>query len=145
MRRTWTTFVNRWQTDTQKPLVGEVVEDVQGQAQAQDTVISFVRDGRYVRAPASDQVRIPKGAHTFLEVDEDNQRVDGEQDSDEGLHGSKNEMFTKVYIPPFFRLRIGVFIFLIWLFAATTGVSATIIPLILGRFIFANLAPPTST
>ena len=142
LRRTWTTFVNRWQIDTQKPLVGDVVEDVQGQAQAQDTVISFVRDGRYVRAPASDQVRIPKGAHTFLEVDEDNQRVDGEQDSDEGLHGSKNEMFTKVYIPPFFRLRIGVFIFLIWLFAATTGVSATIIPLILGRFIFANLAPP---
>ena len=101
----------------------------------------FVFDGRYVRAPASDQVRIPKGARTFLEVDKSNHRVDGEIDSEQGLHGHKNDMFIKVYIPPFFRVRIGILAFLVWLFAATTGVGMTVGPLVLGRFIFANLAP----
>ena len=144
-RRSWVSYVNGLQDNTQKPVQGQTVQDGENSqlmAQDQEKEISFVRDGRYVRAPASDQVRIPKGAHTFLEVSEENQRLDGEPDSDDGLHGRKNEMFTKVYIPPFFRLRISVFIFLIWLFAATTGVSATIVPLILGRFIFAKLAPP---
>ncbi|KAK4693102.1 E3 ubiquitin-protein ligase MARCH6, partial [Lecanoromycetidae sp. Uapishka_2] len=103
--------------------------------------VYFLTDGKYVRAPASDQVRIPKGAHTFVEVDKDNKRVDGEPDPEQGLHGHKNDMFTKVYIPPFFRVRIGIFVFLIWLFAATTGVSVTIVPLVLGRLIFARLAP----
>jgi len=101
----------------------------------------FQRDGRYVRAPSSDQVRIPRGAHTYVEVDEDNHRLDGQPDSDEGLHGRENGMFTKVYIPPMFRLRISAFIFLIWVFAAATGVSMTILPLVFGRFIFASVAP----
>ena len=102
----------------------------------------FIKDGQYVRAPASDQVRIPKGARTFVVVDENNERVDGAIDTDQGLHGSKNPMFAKVYIPPSFYFRISTFIFMIWLFAATTGVGLTIVPLIFGRFIFAHLIPP---
>ena len=139
LHRNWTDFLELLRSDTQKPS-----DDANGQdlAQKDDTVVDFVQDGRYVRAPASDQVRIPKGAHAFLEVDEDNQRLDDRQDSDEGLHGRKNDMFTQVYVPPFFRIRISAFIFLIWLFAATTGVSATVTPLMFGRFIFAHLAPP---
>ena len=97
--------------------------------------------GKYVRAPGSDQVRIPRGANTFLEVDEHNNRLDGQPDSDDGLHGRKNEMFTKVYIPPMFRVRISAFIFLIWAFTAITGISITILPLVFGRFFFAKVAP----
>ncbi|KAJ9625795.1 hypothetical protein H2203_004558 [Taxawa tesnikishii (nom. ined.)] len=70
----------------------------------------FIRDGRYVRAPASDQVRIAKGRGVFLEVTEDNERVDGRPDNDEGMHGKRDSNFTKVYIPPWFRVRIGLFI-----------------------------------
>ncbi|PYH45865.1 E3 ubiquitin-protein ligase SSM4 [Aspergillus saccharolyticus JOP 1030-1] len=102
---------------------------------------SFIRDGRYVRAPASDQVRIPKGNRVFVEVTENNERLDGLPDTDQGLHGRANEMFTKVYVPPNFRTRIAAFILLIWLFAAATGVGITVLPLIIGRKIM-NLSFP---
>ena len=136
VRRTWGDILHGKQGDTQNPVIGK---DRQALAQGREVQAYFLRDGRYVRAPASDQVRIPKGAHTFLEVDEDNNRLDNQPDQDEGLHGRKNEMFAKVYIPPLFRLRISAFIFLIWLFAAATGVSITIVPLVFGRFVFAKL------
>ena len=134
--RTWGDILHVKQGDTQNPVTGK---DEQALAQDREAQAYFLRDGRYVRAPASDQVRIPKGAHTFLEVDEENNRLDNQPDQDEGLHGRKNEMFAKVYIPPLFRLRISAFIFLIWLFAAATGVSITIVPLVFGRFVFATL------
>ena len=137
VRRTWGDVLYGKQGDAQNPVVGK---DRQALAQDREEQAFFQRDGRYVRAPASDQVRIPKGAHTFLEVDEGNNRLDNQPDQDEGLHGRKNEMFAKVYIPPLFRLRISAFIFLIWLFAAATGVSITIVPLLFGRFVFAKLS-----
>lgn len=102
---------------------------------------SFIQEGRYVRAPGSDQVRIPKGTYSFLEVDKDNNRVDGLPDADDGLHGRKNELFAAVYVPPNFRIRISVFVLLIWLFAAATGISMTIVPLVIGRLVFLKLAP----
>ncbi|KAL5003401.1 hypothetical protein BDV10DRAFT_154932 [Aspergillus recurvatus] len=99
------------------------------------------RDGKFVRAPASDQVRIPKGSPVFLEVTEANERVDGKPDNDQGLHGRLNNQFTKVYIPPFFRTRIAAFIFFIWMFAAATGVGTTIVPLVIGRRIMSFYVP----
>ena len=96
----------------------------------------FLRDGRYVRAPASDQVRIPKGRAVFLEVDENNKRLDGLPDDDEGIHGRENEQFEIVYIPPWFRVRIGLFIGCLWIFAAVTGIGLTIVPLVFGRRFF---------
>ena len=110
-------------------------------AEDRDIDAYFLRDGRYVRVPASDQVRIPKDTETFVEVDENGVRIDGLPEKDDGLHGRNNKMFTKVYIPPYFRFRIGAFIVLIWLFAATTGVGITIIPLLFGRYVFARLIP----
>lgn len=98
----------------------------------------FLRDGRFVRAPSSDQVRIPKGSQVFLQVTEDNKRVDGAPDSDGGLHGSNSDMFTKVYIPPFFRVRIAAFILSIWAFAAVTGVGITVLPLVTGRKVLSS-------
>ncbi|RAH85004.1 RING finger membrane protein [Aspergillus japonicus CBS 114.51] len=102
---------------------------------------SIVRDGRFVRAPASDQVRIPKGNKVFVEVTENNERLDGVPDTDQGLHGRANEMFTKVYVPPNFRTRIAAFILLIWVFAAATGVGITILPLIIGRKVMNSSLP----
>ena len=137
VRRSWKDWLLRTQGDFVKPVIGN---DRRLLAEDRDMEVFFLRDGRYVRAPASDQVRIPKGVGTFLEVDENGARVDGLPDADKSLHDN-NEMFVKVYIPPYFRLRISLFILLIWLFAATTGVSFTLIPLILGRFVFAHLIP----
>jgi E3 ubiquitin-protein ligase MARCH6 len=101
----------------------------------------FVHDGRYVRTPASDLVRIPKDARVFVEVDERNERIDGKPDRDEGLHGRKSDLFKMVYAPPNFRGRIFLFIVMLWLFAAVTGCTITLVPLVFGRRIFAYLIP----
>lgn len=101
----------------------------------------LIRDGRYVRAPASDQVRIPKGDRVFLDVTPDNKRVDGQPDSRTGLHGRKNKNFAKVYIPPWFRVRISLFIFSLWMFAAGTGVGITVVPMVFGRFFLSMMTP----
>lgn len=101
----------------------------------------IIHDGRYVRAPASDQIKLPKGTKTFLEVDSENHRLDGVKDSFDGVHGRNPENYKLVYVPPWFRLRISTFIFSIWLFAAATGVCITIVPLVFGRYIFAKVIP----
>ncbi|MCJ1377584.1 hypothetical protein MMC17_000679 [Xylographa soralifera] len=137
VRRTWWDALAGKRGDPTMP----IRESRKFLAEDRDMDVYFLRDGRYVRAPASDQVRIPKDSETFLEVDEDGDRIDGLPDKDDGLHGRENKMFTKLYIPPYFRFRIGAFIVLIWLFASTTGVGITVIPLLFGRYIFARLIP----
>lgn len=138
VHRSWKDWLLRKKGDYQNPISDK---EGRGLFRDGDADVFFVRDGHYVRAPASDQVRIPKGVNTFLEVDETGARSDGELDSDHGLHGRKNDMFSKLYIPPFFRIRISLFIVLIWLFAATTGVAMTIVPLVLGRYVFTFFIP----
>ncbi|KFY23516.1 hypothetical protein V491_02503, partial [Pseudogymnoascus sp. VKM F-3775] len=103
--------------------------------------VPFVKNGRYVRTPDSDMVRIPKSKNAFLEVNEKNERIDGEPDPEEGLHGTKSKLFKMVYAPPWFRTRIACFIFLLWLFAAITGCSLTLIPLVFGRWVFNAILP----
>ncbi|KAI4194302.1 MAG: hypothetical protein LQ350_007856 [Teloschistes chrysophthalmus] len=138
VRRRWAGVFSGKQGDVKDPVIGKGRQQL-----AEDSGLDayFLRDGKYVRTPASDQVRIPKGVHTFVEVNEAGHRVDGQQDNDEGLHGRKNKQFSTIYIPPHFRLRIGAFIFLLWLFAATTGVSVTVIPLVFGRRVFSHIFP----
>ncbi|SPO04581.1 related to SSM4 - involved in mRNA turnover [Cephalotrichum gorgonifer] len=97
-------------------------------------------DGRFVRAPASDQVRIPKARRVFLDVAEATQApLAPSTTSDTDLYYSSQ--YELVYLPPNFRLRIFYFIFLIWVFAAVTGVGLTIVPLIVGRRLFKALLP----
>ncbi|KAK5659785.1 hypothetical protein OQA88_996 [Cercophora sp. LCS_1] len=93
-------------------------------------------DGRFVRTPASDQVKIPKSQRVFLDVDERNARPDGRDDD---IYATNQYQF--VYIPPNFRMRIFLFILYIWLFAAATGVGITIVPLVFGRRLFKLLLP----
>ncbi|PNP38124.1 hypothetical protein TGAMA5MH_09988 [Trichoderma gamsii] len=95
------------------------------------------KDGKFIRAPASDRIKIPKGQQVFLTVSERNHRKDGRADDD--IYSS--DQYLQVYIPPNFRTRIFTFILLIWLFASVTGVGFTIIPLVLGRKIFKELIP----
>ncbi|KAL2161790.1 hypothetical protein VTH06DRAFT_7574 [Thermothelomyces fergusii] len=101
----------------------------------------LIPDGRFVRTPASDQVKIPKGAGVFLDVDENNKRLDRRPDRPETDIYSTNQ-YQLVYVPPHFRLRICLFILLIWIFAAVTGVCVTLIPLVFGRWMLKQLIPP---
>ena len=138
VRRTWTDVLQGAQGDVRHPVIGK---DRQTLAEDRGARAIFLRDGKYVRTPGSDQVRIPKGATTFVEVDEEDHRLDDVKDGDEDPFGRKMNLFMKVYIPPFFGTRIAAFVCLIWLFAAFTGVSVTVVPLLFGRLIFAKLTP----
>lgn len=132
VRRSWWGVLLASKGNWRDPVIGE---ENQAAAARENRDVYFLRDGRYVRAPASDQVRIPKGTRVFMDVTENNERMDGEPDRDDGLHGRTSNMFTKVYVPPNFRSRIAAFILLIWLFAAFTGVGITVLPLVIGRAI----------
>jgi E3 ubiquitin-protein ligase MARCH6 len=130
VRRTWWAVFQQKKGDVDKPVIGE---DRQTLTEDQQLETYFLRDGTFVRAPGSDSVRIPKGGRVFLEVDENNNRPDGQTDGDDGPHGKKNDNFVKVYVPPMFRARIAAFIFLVWAFAAISGIIFTVVPLSLGR------------
>ncbi|KAI0015023.1 hypothetical protein F4780DRAFT_773816 [Xylariomycetidae sp. FL0641] len=100
----------------------------------------LIPDGRFVRSPASDQVKIPKGQPVFLNVTERDVRRDGKPDQPEtDLYSSTHYQF--VYLPPWFRVRVFLFILSIWIFAAVTGVGFTIVPLVFGRRMFKILIP----
>jgi E3 ubiquitin-protein ligase MARCH6 len=124
--------------DTENPITGEDESILTGDGAP---AAYFIRDGKFVRTPASDQVRIPKGGQVFLEVSEDNERIDVTDDQDAGMHSKISDMFTSVYVPPSFKTRVALFIFLIWVFAATTGVGTTILPLVIGRRMISSLFP----
>ena len=101
--------------------------------------MKFQRNGRFVFAPATDQVRIPKGSRIFVEVDGvdsillDSFNTVNDSDGNESTKAMKKMV---VYIPPNFAARIALFICSIWLFAAGLGLIVTVIPLTTGRFIF---------
>ncbi|KAK8041653.1 hypothetical protein PG993_006176 [Apiospora rasikravindrae] len=100
----------------------------------------IIPDGRFVRTPASDQVKIPKGQPVFFAVSSRNDRLDGKTELPESdLYSSTNYQF--VYLPPHFRARVFLFILFIWMFAAVTGVGITIVPLVFGRRMFKILIP----
>ncbi|KAI2617211.1 hypothetical protein GGS26DRAFT_603262 [Hypomontagnella submonticulosa] len=100
----------------------------------------LIPNGRFVRSPASDQVKIPKGQPVFLDVSEQDARRDGKLDRPEtDLYSGTHYQF--VYVPPWFRARIFLFILFIWIFAAVTGVGFTIVPLVFGRRMFQVLIP----
>ena len=107
----------------------------------------LVPDGRFVRSPASDQVRIPKGRRVFLDVGEGTQEpleANNDQSSSPSVADLElyySDSYQLAYLPPNFRMRVFYFIFLIWMFAAVTGVGLTIVPLIIGRRLFKALLP----
>lgn len=108
--------------------------------------VKFERSGRFVLAPATDQIRIPKGSQIFVEID----GIDSiSLDSFNALNNSDDNGGTTtmkkmiVYIPPNFGARVALFICSIWLFAAGLGLISTVIPLATGRYIFSAITTRT--
>ncbi|KAK8019028.1 hypothetical protein PG990_004166 [Apiospora arundinis] len=126
-----------------KPASEIKLEEMQKLSQAKNKLVDsgqIIPDGRFVRTPASDQVKIPKGQPVFFAVSARNDRLDGKAEMPESdLYSSTNYQF--VYLPPHFRARVFLFILFIWMFAAVTGVGITIVPLVFGRRMFKILIP----
>lgn len=111
-----------------------VPEDRRLTANSQDVEVHFQRDGKYVLTPSSDQYRPPKAGEMFMQVDGDDAYI---SDKD----GKKNEHFTKVYVPPLFRFRVGLFMVCLWFFAAFSGIGMTLLPLVFGRRVLSLFVP----
>lgn len=118
-------------------LFGERKEDEEGQPGSSGTPSN---SGSYVRVPASDQVRIQRGQPVFTPVSaEEVSKDDADQDCDR--HGRPNQRFRNVYIPPWFRARIGLFLACLWFLSAGIGTGLTVLPLVLGRKLCAIALP----
>jgi E3 ubiquitin-protein ligase MARCH6 len=117
VRKTWTSLLLMRQAETsdEKTVQDDNTSDVYLQ-----------RDGKYVLTPCSDQYRPPKAGEAFLHTDDEDVYI---VDKD----GKKNEHFAKMYVPPLFRVRVTLFLVCLWLFSATTGLGATLVPLVFGR------------
>ncbi|KAM0436615.1 hypothetical protein ACHAPT_002323 [Fusarium lateritium] len=135
--KTWTDFFDGGDSKPRVPLTpGEINVLTRAKNRLRDAN-QLTQSGHFVRAPASDRVKIPKGKKVFLEVDERGRRRDKQDDTD--LYAGPQ--YQMVYIPPHFRARIFLFILFIWVFAAITGVGFTILPLVFGRRMFKMLIP----
>lgn len=130
---TWISFLLREKADPEKPVLPNASPPM--------NEVHFRRTGRFVRAPASDSIRRPKGTPVFINVDEDNRRLDVDPEHDYGSTGPHNPDWRLAYIPPYFKARIALVVVGIWVFAAATGVSVTVLPLILGRYLLGQLVP----
>lgn len=131
VHRTWKSWLTR-QT-------GDVEESLDSEPEDKDVEVYFKKDGRHVRAPASDQVRIPKGSPVFVDVDQTtDDTADGQAPQ---VNGTDPTMTAVVYIPPWFRVRIALFVIAVWFFAAFTGIMVTIVPLLAGRKILSTAIP----
>jgi E3 ubiquitin-protein ligase MARCH6 len=135
--KTWTDFFDGGDAKPRAPLTQSEIHALTRAKNRLRDANQLTQSGHFVRAPASDRVKIPKGKKVFLEVDERGRRKDKQDDTD--LYAGPQ--YQMVYIPPHFRARIFLFILFIWVFAAITGVGFTIIPLVFGRRMFKMLIP----
>jgi len=138
VRHGWAARLLRKKGDINHPIIEA---DALKEAREIGVEVYFQKDGRYVRAPASDSVR-RKGRKVFIPVTEDNVRLDELEDPVDSADGPNSPDFKLVYLPPWFKTRIGLLVLAIWGFAAFTGIGVTIGPLLLGRTVLKQLVPP---
>lgn len=124
VHKTWTSFLLMRRADLEGLASSE--------SNPNDSEVYFVRDGKYVLTPSSDQYRPPKPGEAFLHATATDAYI---ADKD----GVKNEHFTRVYVPPHFRTRVTLFMVCLWMFSAFTALCATLVPLVFGRHLFATV------
>ncbi|KAK4512690.1 uncharacterized protein ATC70_003395 [Mucor velutinosus] len=106
---------------------------------------NFQKDGGLARVPTHDNVPIviprrrmivPIDSVTLQPLNEA-ERLIGHPAA--GSDDDKTKNTTIVYIPPYFKLRIATFLFLIWTTGSILVCSISVVPLKLGRNLFAKL------
>ncbi|CAG8534573.1 36214_t:CDS:2 [Racocetra persica] len=98
--------------------------------------VAFVKDGGFVRAPSYDAVPVEPGKRMLIPVTEDGTLIDP---NDASAIDDDQPGYTIVYIPPNFRARIILFLFLMWFCGSLFCCSVTVLPLLTGRFIFQTI------
>ncbi|KXT02682.1 hypothetical protein AC578_1157 [Pseudocercospora eumusae] len=128
VRKTWTSFFLLRKANVDEAANYQLVD-------SKDVPeVYFKRDGKYVLTPCNDQYRPPKPGEATLHVEDGNVFI---ADKD----GKKSEHFSTVYVPPFFRLRVTLFMVCLWMFSAMTGLCVTLLPLSFGRMVLSFVLP----
>ncbi|KAI9597532.1 hypothetical protein BDF19DRAFT_435367 [Syncephalis fuscata] len=90
--------------------------------------------GRLVLAPSYDSIPVWLDRSVFIPVNEAGEPLNTEDQSliDDSVAPEQRGII--VYLPTYFRTRICLFLFLMWLTGTLIGVTFTVGPLLLGRF-----------
>ncbi|KAF8586361.1 hypothetical protein K439DRAFT_961991 [Ramaria rubella] len=114
-----------------------------------DTSVVAAEDGSFRRAPAGDNIAFLRDRPTLVQVDEDGEPVDADgrdiiaAQNAEAQQAGRNHRddYTVVYVPPNFRRRIFLFIFLFWASGSIAMVSSVSVPILAGRAILKLCTP----
>ncbi|KAH9849834.1 hypothetical protein C2E23DRAFT_837455 [Lenzites betulinus] len=106
-------------------------------------------DGSFLRVPNSDNVALVKDAPPTVEVDEEGYPVDARgtrlilAQTEEAMRAKRpiKDDYTVVYIPPYFRYRIIVFLVSVWTAGSALLASVLAAPILLGRAVFRLFLP----
>ncbi|GET00217.1 RING finger membrane protein [Rhizophagus clarus] len=98
--------------------------------------VLFKKDGELVRAPSYDGITVVPGRRMLIPVNEDGTL----KNPGEVPAGQDDQLnYTVVYIPPNFRARVIIFLFLMWFCGSLFCCSVTVLPLLTGRYIFKSI------
>lgn len=100
------------------PGPGEVIND-------ENAEVDFKKDGGLVRAPSYDGITVVPGRRMLIPVNEDGTLKNPEEvpvGQDDQLN------YTVVYIPPNFKARVIIFLFLMWFCGSLFCCSVTVLP-----------------
>ncbi|KAI5479294.1 hypothetical protein MNV49_003812 [Pseudohyphozyma bogoriensis] len=135
VRRTW-----RARLTLRKADINDLEEDVeQDQVSPRDVV--FRKDGGFARVPAIDNIRVAPGRKMIVRVTEEGRPLDEEGERtiqaqvEEMGSTRKSDRYCVVYVPPFFKTRLALFVYLLWFTGSLAGQAAVVGPLVLGRYI----------
>ncbi|EEB08501.1 ER-localized ubiquitin ligase Doa10 [Schizosaccharomyces japonicus yFS275] len=115
-----------------KSIVGE---DVVEEEKLDLSPENFERDGCFVRCPSFDAVPVKKNAMLIF-VTEDGHELQGEKKKLE----ESNE-FMLAYAPPKFYARLWGLLLCSWLIAAIANIFIVIVPMLVGRRLYAYMLP----
>ncbi|KAH8920722.1 hypothetical protein BT69DRAFT_389715 [Atractiella rhizophila] len=101
--------------------------------------VVFRRDGTMARAPNHDSVKVVKGRRMIVYLDEngegqteEDRRIMKEQDEEAIAKGDGREYYRVVYLPPHFKQRVALLIYLMWFMGSLTFAAIVAVPLVLG-------------
>lgn len=129
VRRTWRAWLTLKKANT-----FELEQESEGMASATSHEVIFRRDGSFGRVPAVDNVRIVPGRKMVIPVNDDGSPVD-EQGAEviraqqhEIETTRKNDEYEVVYLPPAWKIRVGLFIYSLWFIGMTAGTTMVVVP-----------------
>ncbi|KAI8582153.1 hypothetical protein K450DRAFT_229270 [Umbelopsis ramanniana AG] len=137
VRKTWKAFLLR----RRAPIPDLTHGDLSIDGISADGEVEFVKDGQLIRAPKHDGVPVIRGRRMLVPIDPETYEPIDEVERQMGhpastALGGEELNTTVVYIPPRFRARIFFFLYLMWLSGAILACCTTIVPLIMGRYLF---------